>query len=70
MYDNYSQVGTDWTIAGRLNYANGSCLGVGTSSMTRGFTGWIDEVRISRGVLPVEEFMRAVGKRQLVIIIR
>ena len=30
----------------------------------------LDEVRISRGVLPVEEFMRAVGKRQLVIIIR
>lgn len=58
MYDNYSQVGKDWTIAGRLNYAKGSCLGVGTSSMTRGFTGWIDEVRISRGVLPVEKFMR------------
>ncbi len=70
VYDNHRRVGDDWKINGRLNYANGSCLGIGTSSMTRGFTGWIDEVRISRGVLPVEEFMRAVGKRQLVIIIR
>ena len=70
VYDNHRRVGEDWKINGRLNYANGSCLGIGTSSMTRGFTGWIDEVRISRGVLPVEEFMRAVGKRQLVIVIR
>ena len=69
MYDNYRQVGTDWTIAGRLNYANGSCLGVGTSSMTRGFTGWIDEIRISRGVLPVDAFMRK-AKHGMTLILR
>ncbi len=34
------------------------------------FTGWLDEIRISRGVLPVEEFMRAEGERQTVIIFR
>ena len=64
MYDNYSQVGTDWSIAGRLNYANGSCLGVGTTTPLtppRGFTGWIDEIRISRGVLPVDAFMRILS---------
>ena len=64
MYDNYSQVGTDWSIAGRLNYANGSCLGVGTApplTPPRGLTGWIDEVRISKGALPVEKFMRILS---------
>ena len=71
LYDNYRQVGTDWSINGRLDYSKGSCLGLGTTSMpTAAFTGWLDEVRISRGVLPVEEFMRAEGKRQIMIIFR
>jgi hypothetical protein len=66
VYDNYKQVGDDWEVDGALNYAKGSCLGVGKS----GFTGWIDEVRISKGVLPVERFMRARPGIGFVVIAR
>ena len=66
VYDNYNQVGDDWEVDGALNYAKGSCLGVGKS----GFTGWIDEVRISKGVLPVERFMRARPGIGFVVIAR
>jgi hypothetical protein len=59
MYDNYKQVGPDRLLTGSLNYEKGSCLGIGRSSVSKaGFTGWIDELRISRGVLSVDEFMR------------
>ena len=59
MYDNYKQVGADRLLTGSLNYEKGSCLGIGRSSVSKaGFTGWIDELRISRGVLSVDEFMR------------
>ena len=53
-----TQVGGDWTVQGALNYANGSCLGVGISSMTRYFTGNIDELRISKGVLAPSQFLK------------
>lgn len=66
VYDNYNQVGDDWEIDGALNYSNGSCLAVGKG----GFSGWIDEVRISRGVLPVELFMRARPSPGLSIIVK
>ena len=66
-----TQVGGDWTVSGRLNYANGSCLGVGTSSMTRYFTGYIDELRISKGVLAPSQFLKwAKTPRGLLVICR
>ena len=69
-YDNYRQVDT-WWVNGKLNYKNGSCLGIGTApNSAYVFSGSVDELRISQGVLPVEEFMRAVDKRRLMIIIR
>ena len=70
VYDNYKQVGEDWTIDGMLDYSKGSCLGIGYSSASAGFTGWLDEVRISRGILPVEAFMRAVHKPGMIIAVR
>ena len=71
MYDNYQQVGTDWTIAGTLCYTNGSCLGIGTTSMpTAAFTGWLDEIRISEGVLSVDEFMRSEYEKATIVIFR
>lgn len=59
MYDNYEQVGDAWTVQGKLDYSKGSCLGVGTSSMPRYFTGYIDSLRISKGVLDQSRFLRA-----------
>ena len=70
MYDNYKQVGPDRLLTGCLNYENGSCLGIGRSSVSKaGFTGWIDELRISRGVLSVDEFMRR-GRYGTTVIVR
>ena len=59
MYDNYEQVGDDWTVEGKLDYSKGSCLGIGTSSVyARFFTGYIDSLRISKGVLEPSRFLR------------
>ncbi|MBR6586802.1 MAG: LamG domain-containing protein [Kiritimatiellae bacterium] len=70
MYDNYKQVGPDRLLTGSLNYEKGSCLGIGRSSVSNaGFTGWIDELRISRGVLSVDEFMRR-GRYGTTVIVR
>ena len=70
MYDNYKQVGADRLLTGSLNYEKGSCLGIGRSSVSKaGFTGWIDELRISRGVLSVDEFMRR-GRYGTTVIVR
>ena len=58
VYDNYRQVGTDWTLDGPLDFSQGSVLHVGRSSYTGYlFYGCVDEVRISRGVLDPEEFL-------------
>ena len=70
VYDNRRQVGVDWTLGGALDYGSGSILSVGLSGGTRYvFYGFIDEVRISRGVLPVEAFMRS-PKKGLAIVFR
>lgn len=71
-YDNYRQIGSSWWIPGQMfQYANGSCLGIGTSGKSSYvFSGFIDELRISQGVLPVEHFMRAVPKPGVTVIFR
>ena len=59
VYDNYRQVGTDWTLDGPLDFSKGSVLHVGRSSDKKYlFYGCIDEVRISRGVLDPDDFLR------------
>ena len=58
MYNNQRQVGGDWDVEGKLDYSNGSSLSLGTYSGSGAFYGWIDEMRISAGVLPVNKFMR------------
>ena len=59
VYDNYRQVGSDWTLDGPLDFSKGSVLHVGRSSNQKYlFYGCIDEVRISRGVLDPDDFLR------------
>ena len=74
VYDNYQQVGNDWEVNGTLDYAAGSCLAVGATSSSlspkRPFYGWIDEVRITKGVLPVEFFMHRASKPGFLILVR
>ena len=69
MYKDQKQVGSDWDVVGKLNYSNGSSLSLGTYSATGAFYGWIDEMRISAGALPVSKFMR-VRKPGFVIVFR
>lgn len=71
VYDNYRNVSTWWVgnDSGCLDYTNGSCLGINTLS-SYVFTGFIDELRISQGVLPVEYFMRGVPTPGLSLFIR
>ena len=58
VYDNYRQVGSDWTLDGPLDFSQGSILHVGRSSSNSYlFYGCVDEVRISRGALAPEEFL-------------
>lgn len=59
MYNNQKQAGGDWVVDGKLDYSQGSSLSLGTYSGYGAFYGWIDEMRISAGVLPVNKFMRA-----------
>ena len=68
VYDNYRQVGETWNIDGFLDYSMGSCLGFGLSSVQSAvFHGFVDEVRISRGVLTVDEFLHK-GQNGMMII--
>ena len=56
-YKDYKRCGTPKNINGRMKQIVGvseSCLGMGCN-----FTGWIDEVRISKGVLTVDEMLHA-----------
>jgi len=72
VFDNYSQVGSWWvgTDTGCLEYKNGSCLGINTTvNSNYVFSGFIDELRISQGVLPVEYFMRGVPKPGSMLVI-
>lgn len=59
MYNNQKQAGGGWDVDGKLDYSQGSSLSLGTYSGRGAFYGWIDEMRISAGVLPVNKFMRA-----------
>lgn len=73
VYDNYQQVGGGWYFEDnrRLKYDSGSCLGVGTGpSPNYYFAGYVDELRISQGVLPVEYFMRGARRPGFAVIIR
>ena len=70
VYDNYKQIGDAWNVAGHLDYSQGSCLGLGLSSVYEAiFQGFVDEVRISRGVLPVNAFLRE-GRGGTIIVVR
>ena len=69
VYDNYRQVGTDWKLDGPLDFSKGSVLHVGRSSNQKYlFYGCIDEVRISRGVLDPDDFLRVFNGGLNVII--
>jgi hypothetical protein len=69
VYDNYRQVGTDWTLDGPLDFSKGSVLHVGRSSNQKYlFYGCIDEVRLSRGVLDPDDFLRVFNGGLNVII--
>ena len=74
VYDNYQQVGGDWSVSGGLRYTLGSCLAIGTTSSSlnpkRPFYGCVDEVRITKGVLPVRFFMHPASKPGFVIVVR
>ena len=66
-YKDYKRCGTPKNINGRMKQIVGvseSCLGMGCN-----FTGWIDEVRISKGVLTVNEMLHA-QKRGSALILR
>ena len=66
-YKDYKRCGTPKNINGRMKQIVGvseSCLGMGCN-----FTGWIDEVRISNGVLTVNEMLHA-QKRGSALILR
>ena len=66
-YKDYKRCGTPKSINGRMKQIVGvteSCLGMGCN-----FTGWIDEVRISKGVLTVDEMLH-VQKRGAVVTFR
>jgi hypothetical protein len=67
VYKDYELCGTPKTFDGTLKHVNGVpgyCMAMGNK-----FNGWIDEFRISRGVLSVDEMMHAV-KRGTVVIFR
>lgn len=74
VYDNYQQVGGDWSVSGGLRYTLGSCLAIGTTSSSlnpkRPFYGCVDEVRITKGVLPVRFFMHPASKPGFVIFVK
>ena len=66
----FKQIGDPWNVTGHLDYSQGSCLGLGLSSVYNAiFHGFVDEVRISRGVLTVKEFMRE-GRGGTMIVVR
>ena len=67
VYKDYELCGTPKMFDGTLKHVNGVpvyCMAMGNK-----FNGWIDEFRISRGVLSVDEMMHAV-KRGTVVIFR
>jgi hypothetical protein len=67
VYKDYELCGTPKTFDGTLKHVNGVpgyCMAMGNK-----FNGWIDEFRISKGVLSVDEMMHAV-KRGTVVIFR
>jgi hypothetical protein len=67
VYKDYELCGTPKTFDGTLKHVNG-VPGCGMA-MGHKFNGWIDEFRISKGVLSVDEMMHAV-KRGTVVIFR
>jgi hypothetical protein len=67
LYKDYAPCGTPKTFDGTLKHVNG-VPGCGMA-MGHKFNGWIDEFRISKGVLSVDEMMHAV-KRGTVVIFR
>ena len=66
VYRDYVQVGTNWTFSGELEVGDH-----GTSSVAIGsfYNGYIDEVRVSKGVLSVDQMLH-VYKRGMVIVVR
>ena len=67
VYKDYELCGQPKTFDGTLKHVNGvsgSCMAMGYN-----FNGWIDEFRISKGVLSVNEMIHAV-KRGTVVIFR
>ena len=66
IYKDYQQLGSQHTFNGELE-----CGDYGTSSFAAGsrYNGYLDEVRISKGVLTVDQMLH-VEKRGLVITIR
>ena len=67
VYKDYELCGKPKTFDGTLKHVNGvsgSCMAMGYN-----FNGWIDEFRISKGVLSVNEMIHAV-KRGTVVIFR
>lgn len=62
MYKDYevlSSVVFDGRLADNVDAKYMVSLGMGGDLSRAGLEGWVDELRISRGVLPVEKFMRA-----------
>ncbi len=56
-YIDYEPAGDPVTVEGVFYYpSTGTCFPVGVNAA---FTGWLDEIRFSDGVLPVSAFMRA-----------
>ena len=67
-YKDYVQCGEAQTITGTLRLDSNiphSCLAVGHTA----FDGWIDEMRITQGILPVSQMLHA-QKRGTVVIFR
>ena len=66
VYRDYVQVGTNWTFSGELEVGDH-----GTSSVAIGsfYNGYIDEVRVSKGVLSVDQMLH-VNKRGMMIVVR
>ena len=67
VYKDHKKLGQTLTFNGKMILGDDlsySCLGIGQK-----FNGWIDEFRISKGVLSVDEMMHAV-KRGTVVIFR
>ena len=65
MYKDHKKLGETLSFNGKMILGDDlsySCLGIGYN-----FNGWIDEFRISKGVLSVNEMMHAVKRGTMVI---